>query len=956
MGVGRQLLLSTTMLVGALVGYGRRAYGACVVIVSPNYLCSGVNAVTQTITANNAAVTTDGTFSVNAAAGNALTITGAGDISYTDANASTLDAASIALYIQSTGDDGLTPGSVTVDTDGTIKGAAYGIYALNNSTGALSVTANGNVTATNFFADGIYARNYGTDLTVTTGAGTTVTGADSSIFARNLGTGALTITANGDLAGAGGMVALNYGTALSVTTGAGAAVTGVYNGIIAFNFGSGALTVTANGDLTGTNTVGIFLINTGTDLTVTTAGGSAVTGGIFGGIYAINSGSGALTIAVDGDVTGTNADGIYALHGGGGPIDITVGATASVISNGAGADDFAIQIAGGPGDVTLSGTLNGGAGGAVQFDQVAALNDRLTLDPSYAMNGNAFGGPGIDNLTLRGAAAASFDVAKLIDFETGDKTGSGHWTLNGNSVDALDFTVSGGILTAGDAMANLNAPDWAFNVTSARLDGIGTIGALTAGGGGVVAPGNSIGTLTVNGNLTLGAGSTFEVELDATPNNSDRIIVTGNGIVNLTGAALQVLAANGAFGQSTSYTIIDNDGDGTDPVIGQFASVSINLPFLTPVVLYDANDGNDVVLTLLMTVPPPPRPGGIHASVAGILADESRYVREAIWNRLMQATYTDNAGKIASLGASGPQVASLDAQAMALGYDDKSLAAAPAYGPSLAFWTRAYGAWADFDGDKNAFPAERDLGGFLSGVDARVSGTWRAGLAAGFAQSGISVAAQHSAADVESFNLAGYAGGMAGPFSIRTGGAWAFQEIDTTRVTVAPGFFARDKASYDADTRQIFGEAAYPMPMGSAALEPFAGFAFVSVETDSFKERGGALTALTSRGTGFDVEYSTLGLRAATTMAWNSVTVTPHASAAWLHAFGEVTPDAALAFASSGVGFVTFGVPLAENSLLVEAGLDLNLSPTATLGVSYSGQLAEDLQDNAVKGRFTWLF
>jgi uncharacterized protein with beta-barrel porin domain len=49
-------------------------------------------------------------------------------------------------------------------------------------------------------------------------------------------------------------------------------------------------------------------------------------------------------------------------------------------------------------------------------------------------------------------------------------------------------------------------------------------------------------------------------------------------------------------------------------------------------------------------------------------------------------------------------------------------------------------------------------------------------------------------------------------------------------------------------------------------------------------------------------------------------------------------------------------VTLADNSLLVEAGLDLNLSSTATLGVSYSGQFASDLTDNAVKGRFTWIF
>jgi len=46
----------------------------------------------------------------------------------------------------------------------------------------------------------------------------------------------------------------------------------------------------------------------------------------------------------------------------------------------------------------------------------------------------------------------------------------------------------------------------------------------------------------------------------------------------------------------------------------------------------------------------------------------------------------------------------------------------------------------------------------------------------------------------------------------------------------------------------------------------------------------------------------------------------------------------------------------AEDSALIEAGLDLNLSPTATLGISYSGQFASEVEDNAVKGRFTWLF
>jgi uncharacterized protein with beta-barrel porin domain len=37
-------------------------------------------------------------------------------------------------------------------------------------------------------------------------------------------------------------------------------------------------------------------------------------------------------------------------------------------------------------------------------------------------------------------------------------------------------------------------------------------------------------------------------------------------------------------------------------------------------------------------------------------------------------------------------------------------------------------------------------------------------------------------------------------------------------------------------------------------------------------------------------------------------------------------------------------------------GLDLALGPNTTAGVSYSGQFGDGVQDNAVKGRFTWLF
>ena len=235
------------------------------------------------------------------------------------------------------------------------------------------------------------------------------------------------------------------------------------------------------------------------------------------------------------------------------------------------------------------------------------------------------------------------------------------------------------------------------------------------------------------------------------------------------------------------------------------------------------------------------------------------------------------------------------------------------------------------------------------------SKSWRAGLATGASFSNVNVDARYSSADVDSYHLEGYLGGMAGAFSLRGGGGWAWSNIDTSRAVVFPGFFERQKASYDADTGQIFGEAAYPTQMWGMALEPFAGLAYVSVNTDGFHENGGALARL--RGSvDQDAGYSTLGFRVGTGTQWGGMAITPNLSVAWLHAFSGLTPDARLVFADTGIGFTVYGVPLAQDSALLDAGLDFTVGSNMTAGVSYSGQYGDHVTDNAVKGRFTWLF
>src|SRR5262249_20983712 len=118
----------------------------------------------------------------------------------------------------------------------------------------------------------------------------------------------------------------------------------------------------------------------------------------------------------------------------------------------------------------------------------------------------------------------------------------------------------------------------------------------------------------------------------------------------------------------------------------------------------------------------------------------------------------------------------------------------------------------------------------------------------------------------------------------------------------------------------------------------------------------GGVSALAGTGNKNDVGYSTLGARVATYyLLQNGMALIPRVSVAWQHAFGDVTPTAALSFQSIGSGVNILGVPIARDAGLVEAGGDLQLT-AQVIGVSYAGQLANSAHDHSVKGNFTWRF
>ncbi|GAB4071956.1 autotransporter domain-containing protein [Ancylobacter sonchi] len=347
--------------------------------------------------------------------------------------------------------------------------------------------------------------------------------------------------------------------------------------------------------------------------------------------------------------------------------------------------------------------------------------------------------------------------------------------------------------------------------------------------------------------------------------------------------------------------------------------------------------------------------GEAYASESSVLVGDSLYSRQAVLGRLRQGAYAGQSGPTSALGYGGPALAYAAPTASGVPFPTKAPAAIqPSFNGTI--WAQGFGGWAEYDGGASTSNVDETIGGILSGADVKV-GDWLLGAALGYTHSSADVDALASSSDADSLVLALYAGTRSGPWNLRVGASYAFNWIDTERTIAYPGYSEQATADYDGGTTQIFGEIGYGFAVQKLAIEPFAGLAYVHVSTDDFIETG-ASAGLTGSAGSMGVGYSSLGLRVATAMELSAGKVLePHASVAWQYAFGDITPEAQMAFLSApGANFTVAGVPLAENTALVEIGADLSLSEQARIGLSYVGQFADNVTVNAVQANLTWRF
>ena len=152
---------------------------------------------------------------------------------------------------------------------------------------------------------------------------------------------------------------------------------------------------------------------------------------------------------------------------------------------------------------------------------------------------------------------------------SGDLIGEPQHTWHQTGSGTVNFTGSGyfeGLLNVleGTTYANgLSSYDMTIH-SGALLRGAGiNTGTITIGSGGTIAPGNSVGTITV-GTLVLTSGSTTLIEMDATA--ASMIDVTGSATI---AGALQVAPKIAAYPHQGSFLIVS-----VGSMSGSFSSVS----------------------------------------------------------------------------------------------------------------------------------------------------------------------------------------------------------------------------------------------------------------------------------------------------------------------------------------------------------------------------------------------
>lgn len=577
------------------------------------------------------------------------------------------------------------------------------------------------------------------------------------------------------------------------------------------------------------------------------------------------------------------------------------------------------------------------------------------------------------------------------------KLGAGAVNLTGAHTYTGPTLINGGGLSVNGSLASTSVTVG----SGAFLGGSGTItGDVVVQSGGILAPGNSPGLLTV-GSLALNSGSITQMEIHgATTAGADYDQIRVTGEATLDGTLELILGGGYAFQAGDEFVLIDADTITTGSDFAVINGLGNALTFTTTItddftlkinVLQTdfaafaltpnqravtlnldadwANPSMETLIHALNALPGSSLPAAFdriapeeYAALVRVAQSNTRSMWSGLRQRLAEIrggstglslanlNFTGRNGRIdlnnsVLLAAVGDTADAIGMRALAA----QSQAAEKQADERRGFFVSGTGTFGDNENDGNAAGYEFAAGGLMLGTDVRLTPDAAVGVMAGYGHTETDYQSSTSDTDTETARIGLYGtwSGIESSWLNATAGA-AYHWYDSEREALG------GTASGETEGAELNAliEAGRDFRFGRLTLTPSAGLDYLWLRTEGFTETGSLAPLAVNDQTGESLR-SELALTASWRFEQGKTTVwSPFVRAGWQHEFLDTygAVDARLA-SGAGTLFSVKGTEYDRDSAILGAGVQARLSATLDVSLSYSGELNTDYQSHSVNGQ-----
>jgi outer membrane autotransporter protein len=645
-----------------------------------------------------------------------------------------------------------------------------------------------------------------------------------------------------------------------------------------------------------------------------------------------------------------------------------------------------------------SGAVTIGAGNTLTISGASGTMG-LTVNSGaglFTMNANLTLAGASNTITVNNAAGA------VINGVVGGGIGlvkAGVGTLDLTAVNTYtgDTMVNQGALFVDGSIASTNTTVQ----SGALIGGHGVIGGNLANSG-IVAPGNSPGTLTVSGNYTQSPAGTLFIEVGGLAPGQHDLLSVG-GTAQLAGTLQLVRLNNFQFNKGDSVTFLT----ATQGVSGTFATVSNPFSTGTMIGAQVVYGPNSVALTAVqesfsdLVKMVADGSGGSHLthnqsslafaldesindrnltklfnrldneSLIAVLNDLVRISPDSLTSSFQTAIsethvqgsnlqhrmtnlasgstgfdstqFSINGG--ASQAFAGPtgDVGTLEGPD---GKSGKNMVLAPTPDNRWGAFITGAGEWTDVGDTSSARGYDLTNAGFTLGVDFRATDHLAIGVAAGYDYTSVDLA-NNGRVTVDGAKLALYGTYFAGGFYVDTAVQGGYNSYDSRRSALE----GEARSSMNGGLINVLFGTGYDFKLGAFKIGPTANFGYTYLGLNSAQEHG-SLAPLDFPRQHEESITSAFGAKATYDWKIGHIVVRPEVRTQWQHEYGITDYGFAARFdGSGGAGFNVQGPAIGRDSMLLGAGFAIAWSERVSTYVYYDAELFRtNYQSNAVSG------